>query len=106
MDTTKESMDVASKYAQLNRDVETASTTTTVAPESTDGRWRLADYQDKFPLDGPRHDNRKRVLTYGLLGCLWVLSLAFTAWLASSMRLGPEYSYETGFDTDLGKFYV
>ncbi len=92
MGSRKESIDVASQYSGAEKDPEIASTTT-ITPGSTNGRWQLSDFE-----------RRRRRTKYGFIVILWLLSLAFTSWFTTAIRPSPRrYSYETGFDTDLGE---
>jgi hypothetical protein len=98
MGSGKESMDVASQYSTGDGDPEIASTTTTI-PGST-----LGDLRSQSSFARYDQEDRNRRSKFVLVASLWIISLALTSWLTTVMRPpSPVYSYETGFDTDLGQ---
>lgn len=103
MGSGKESMDVASQFSRAEKDLEIASTTTITAG-STNGRWQLSDFESKLPFLNQGSERRRLYTKYGLIAILWLSSLALTSWFTTMIRpSAPRYSYETGFDTELGE---
>ncbi|KAI1170921.1 hypothetical protein F4777DRAFT_567471 [Nemania sp. FL0916] len=101
MASTKESMDVASQFSGAEKDPEIASTTT-ITPGSRTGRWYPDQLENKSYFMNHDPEQRKRYVKYGLIAFLWLSSLALTSWVTAIFGpSSPQYSYETGFDTDL-----
>lgn len=93
----KESLDVSEK------DVETASTTTITAG-GTNWRWQFSDLESKLPFLNESSERRRRYTKYGLIALVWLSSLALSSWITTVVRPpAPKYSYETGFETELGE---
>ncbi|KAL7917364.1 hypothetical protein ACQKWADRAFT_306946 [Trichoderma austrokoningii] len=73
----------------------------TAIPENKKEKWQTIDMEQQFFFDRPQHRYRVYRLKYPLVLLLWFLSLLLVAWITSKLYQTPQYSYETGFDTDL-----
>ena len=96
------SIDLASEISDVERDAEVASQVTATPSINKDG-WQGHDMTYKAYFTKRSHHERKHLMNYGLTAILWVLSLAITAVIAAGIQPAPRFSYEAGFETDLGK---